>query len=196
MGKINYERIDNSEISNEPFNHLIIDGFFREDFALELASRFPAEDDMLWRGNYNDALVIKKTCQDWSVFPSIFYQAFHELVSYAMVSVLINKFKIEGLVPDYGLHGGGLHTHSKGGKLNVHLDYHTHYKLPEFKRHLNLIVYLCMDWRDSYGGHLELWSSDASNKSPKSCINKISPKFNRAVIFDTTQNSWHGMPEP
>ena len=24
----------------------------------------------------------------------------------------------------------------------------------------------------------------------------ISPKFNRAVLFDTTQNSWHGLPDP
>ena len=27
-------------------------------------------------------------------------------------------------------------------------------------------------------------------------IKTISPKFNRAVLFDTTQNSWHGLPDP
>ena len=25
---------------------------------------------------------------------------------------------------------------------------------------------------------------------------KFLPKFNRAILFDTTQNSWHGLPEP
>jgi hypothetical protein len=33
------------------------------------------------------------------------------------------------LVADLGLHGGGLHSHARGGKLNVHLDYDIHPKL-------------------------------------------------------------------
>ena len=27
-------------------------------------------------------------------------------------------------------------------------------------------------------------------------MKEIEPKFNRAVIFDTTMNSWHGLPTP
>ena len=35
-----------------------------------------------------------------------------------------------------------------------------------------------------------------SSKNPGKLVKSIMPKFNRAVIFDTTQNSWHGLAEP
>jgi len=60
---------------------------------------------------------------------------------------------------------------------------------------LNLLVYLNSDWDESWGGNLGLWSNE-SPESPGSLEKEIWPKFNRAVIFDTTQNSWHGLPEP
>ena len=31
---------------------------------------------------------------------------------------------------------------------------------------------------------------------PKELVKTIEPKFNRAILFDTTQNSWHGLPQP
>ena len=27
-------------------------------------------------------------------------------------------------------------------------------------------------------------------------VKTIEPKFNRAILFDTTQDSWHGLPNP
>jgi Rps23 Pro-64 3,4-dihydroxylase Tpa1-like proline 4-hydroxylase len=93
------------------------------------------------------------------------------------------------------LHGGGLHTHSTNGKLNVHLDYAIHPKLG-LQRKLNLIVYLNDNWKEEWGGHIEFWSHDETKNAPKECVKKVAPLFNRAVLFDTTQNSWHGLPEP
>ena len=39
-----------------------------------------------------------------------------------------------------------------------------------------------------------MWSHDAENNQPKECVTKVYNKFNRAVLFDTAQNSWHGLP--
>lgn len=78
--------------------------------------------------------------------------------------------------------------------MNVHLDYSIHPKL-KLEGRLNIIIYLCKNWQEDCGGQLRIWSHDHQNNKPKECIHKISPIFNRAVIFDTSQNSWHGLPE-
>ena len=81
----------------------------------------------------------------------------------------------------------------KGGNNNIHLDYNMHPKL-HMQRKINVIIYLTKDWNPEWGGSLELWSHDAENNSPEKCIKKVETLYNRAIIFDTTQNSWHGLP--
>lgn len=129
------------------------------------------------------------------MFPETTYGALNRLCSDPFID-LISRIVGNKLYADPGLHGGGWHIHSRGGKLNVHLDYDIHPKMHDMQRKLNLIVYLTPDWQDSWGGGLELWSHDDKTGKPKKCVKKISNKFNRAVLFDTTQNSWHGLPEP
>lgn len=82
--------------------------------------------------------------------------------------------------------------HGPGGNLNPHFDYSIHPKVG-LQRKVNVIIYLSSALKEEHGGHLGLWSHDAANDAPGDLIKVIQPKFNRAVIFDTTQNSWHGM---
>lgn len=179
----------------KPFNHLIIDNFLNVEDARLLSRSFPKYDDPIWKGVYNNPLEIKKTCQSWSDFSPPFYKLFHELASEKFISALKIITRNTKLYVDHGLHGGGLHAHGPGGKLNVHLDYNIHPKLG-LQRKLNLILYLNEDWQEEWGGHLSLWSHNDETFQPKECVARIAPIFNRAVIFDTTQNSWHGLPEP
>ena len=180
----------------KPFNHLVIDNFFTEEHANALSDNFPGYEDDIWKGFYNNELEIKKTCHYWSLFPELYYKTFHALLEPSFVRKLEETTGISNLEVDHGLHGGGMHTHPKGGKLNVHLDYHTHPKLTHLKRNLNLIIYLNKGWEESWGGHLQLWDHNEETNQPKSCVSVVEPRFNRAVLFDTTQNSWHGLPEP
>ena len=83
--------------------------------------------------------------------------------------------------------------HKKGGKLNVHMDYSLHPKL-ELQRKLNILIYMTKNWDEKWGGSLGLYDNK-SEKEPGQLIKKIIPIFNRAVIFDVTKNSWHGLPE-
>ena len=53
------------------------------------------------------------------------------------------------------------------------------------------MLYLNRDWEEDFGGHIELWDSGM-----KQCIKKLLPIFNRMVIFNTTETSFHGHPEP
>ena len=195
-----FQDVDYAQKSSEfkasvPFNHVVIDNFFDDGFARTLSRKFPNYQDDSWKGVYNNPIEIKKANQSWSHFSMEFYKVFHQLLSDAFVDKMKTLVGIDNLYVDHGLHGGGLHSHPSGGKLNIHLDYSIHPKLG-LQRKLNLIVYLNENWKPEWGGDIEFWSHDHENNKPKQCEKKVVPLFNRAVIFDTTQNSWHGLPEP
>ncbi len=180
--------------AERPFDHCIIDNFFLPNIAKTLEKEFPFfEDSSLHQ--YNNALEKKKTLNDWNAFPPLTYSTFSMLNSQKFIDLLSSFIlKKTKLYSDPGLNGGGWHMHKKGGKLNTHLDYSLHPKI-NLQRKLNLIVYLNSKWEDNWGGHLGLWNNQSAKK-PGKLIKSISPKFNRAIIFDTTQNSWHGLPKP
>lgn len=178
-----------------PFDHCVIDGFFEEDFAREIAAEFPAfcRDSAEWH-EYRNPLEDKLTCNRWDRFGPATYRALSWLNSPDFVDLL--RLTIDGpkLYADPGLHGGGLHAHGKGGKLNTHLDYSLHPKLG-LQRKLNLIVYLNPDWQDEWGGSLGLWEQNPVQPGPGVLAKSIAPRFNRAVVF-ATPGAWHGLPQP
>ena len=98
----------------------------------------------------------------------------------------------ESLIADPALSGGGLHQSMNGAFLNVHVDFNIHPKT-KLHRRLNILIYMNKDWKDEYEGHLELWEI---NDEHKNLLEKISPKFNRLVLFETNEISFHGHPKP
>jgi hypothetical protein len=58
-------------------------------------------------------------------------------------------------------------------------------------RRLNLIVYLNPEWRDEWGGSLQL-HRDPHVAPEQDEIVTLTPLMNRCVIFETTESSWHG----
>ena len=97
---------------------------------------------------------------------------------------------IKNLIPDPGFEGGGLHQIVRGGKLGVHADFNKHRDF-NLDRRLNLLLYLNKNWREEYGGHLQLWDQDV-----KRCEAKVLPLFNRMMVFGTTDFTFHGHPDP
>jgi Rps23 Pro-64 3,4-dihydroxylase Tpa1-like proline 4-hydroxylase len=175
----------------EPFRHVVIDNFLREDVAHAVAEEFPTFDGPAW-SVYNNAIEVKKALNHWDRFPKNTYSLFNFLNSDEFVAEM-SKLAGVRVWADPGLHGGGWHTHAAGGKLNTHLDYSIHPKLG-LERILNLIIYITPDWQEEYGGALGFWADD--DGKPGELRKQIPSLFNRAVIFDTSQRSWHGLPEP
>lgn len=175
--------------SNIPFDHWVIDDFFPLETARQLEQEFPAFDDPMWF-HYDNPLENKKTCNHWDRFPPTTYSAISTLVKNGPFVHL--PFDVSG---DIGLHGGGWHIHGAGGKLNIHQDYSLHPKTG-LQRRINLIVYLTEDWQEEWGGGLEFWSHDYESNRPLRLETIIPCRFNRAVIFRTDQQSWHGLPSP
>lgn len=188
----NWASLQETFLRAEPFNHIVIDDFWEESFAHELVNDYPDYNSAVWNAHYQNAIEDKKACNHWDKFPPATYRAFANLNDPKFVDIIETITGNKGVIPDIGLHGGGWHCHHKGGKLNIHLDYSIHPKL-QLERHYNLIVYMTPDWNPDWGGGLEFWSHGDSG--PKELVTTIENRFNRAVLFDTTQHSWHGLPD-
>ena len=155
--------------------------------------RLSAEVDSVksWH-TYNSPLEKKRTNCNWNDFGAGIYSFFTAMCSPAVTEAVANLFEIDGLVPDVGLHGGGVHVAGFGDKLNVHQDYAIHPKVG-LRRVVNAIFYVEPKWSPLFGGGLELWSGD---DQPVVCRQRLDALFNSMVLFRTDQGSWHGFPDP
>ena len=191
---IDYKRIEKEIIKNfkfKPFSYTYIDNFLTFEDAKELENQFPDYDDPRWFV-YDNPLENKKALNNWNESPQKTYQFFLKINSSKMISVLEKHFKTN-LFTDPGLHGGGWHIHGKGGNLNPHLDYTIHPKCG-LQRKINIIFYLSSNLiPEKHKGHLGFWSHNKKTNLPLNLEAEVAPIFNRAVIFDTSQNSWHGI---
>lgn len=73
--------------------------------------------------------------------------------------------------------------------MSTHLDSSIHPKIG-LQRKLNIIILPKLILARAVGGQLSLWRNESS-EVPNAVVKTISSVFNRAVLFDTTQNSWH-----
>lgn len=115
------------------------------------------------------------------------------LLMFCTGDMLIRMEKLTGigdLLPDLAFLGGGLHEVLPGGSLEVHADFNLHPSL-QLHRRVNALLYLNEGWHEEWGGHLELWARDMSH-----CEKKIAPVFNRLVVFNITDDAYHGHPHP
>lgn len=177
--------------SSHPFDHITIDNFLHEDVAKCIASDFPPYSFSELRP-YDNPLEHKKLLNHWDKFTPAIYKLITYLNSSEFISVVESLVDVGCLHPDNGLNGAGLFLHTKGGHLNPHLDYRIHPKLG-LERRYSLLIYLTEDWDPKWGGDFVMYSGSKDSLIEEKRIGCI---FNRVLLFDTTQNSWHGVPEP
>ena len=192
---INFNNLNkplNSFNSKKPFSYAVVDNFFKKNIAIKLSKEFPKYNDKSLH-EYNNYCEVKKSSNNWNFFPSLTYKIFLMLNSNRITKILSKKLKINNIYSDYGLHGGGWHLMKIRGKLNPHLDYSLHPKILG-QRKFNLIIFLTPGWKKSWGGETGFYEKNLKDKKiPGNLITKIYPKFNRAIIFDTSKNSWHSV---
>ena len=175
----------------QPFRHVAIDGFFSEDLAQRLAASFPAFDERL-AINENGEVGAKAVHENVTALGPD-WRELDGLVQSAEFRALVSR--ITG-VPDlqYDPHyfGGGTHENLHGQGLDAHVDFNFH-PITRQHRRLNLIVYLTPEWHDEWGGSIQL-HRDPYLPPELDQVVTITPAFNRCVIFETNEYSWHGFP--
>jgi Rps23 Pro-64 3,4-dihydroxylase Tpa1-like proline 4-hydroxylase len=175
----------------KPFRYTMFENFFYPEKAELVYSSYPDTTDGKWDGTtYVDQKnKFAKTKFDEG---STFSKVFDEMNSKSFTGWLEQITDIKDILGDSDLFGGGLHQSIKGAFLNVHVDYNIH-PTTKYHRRMNVLVYMNKDWKKEYEGNLELW--DLSNGKMDQ-IAKIAPTFNRCVIFETNEVSFHGHPKP
>lgn len=172
-----------------PFSHIVIDNFLPETLLEEILKEFPNPKQINWQAFQTPAerkLASKNEQQMGDATRLLLYN----LNSSTFITFLEILTGIDGILPDPHFEGGGLHQIERDGFLKMHVDFNRHTKL-RLDRRLNFLLYLNKDWKEEYGGHLELWDTNMTR-----CEKKILPLFNRCVVFSTTDFSYHGHPEP
>lgn len=172
-----------------PFPHIAMDHLFEDSLLEGILEEFPARGDKSWR-HFENAQE-KKAGFDYKAEVGHRLRDFLYFLNSAATLEFLEKLTgIDGLIPDPYFGGAGPHQSPSGGYLKIHADFNWHPKM-KLDRRVNLLIYLNKDWRDEYGGHLELWDRDMTT-----CEQKILPVFNRTVVFNTTDFSYHGHPTP
>jgi hypothetical protein len=173
----------------EPFPHIVLDDFVPTATAQRALEEFPPiSADWI---HYVHANERKFGRTERAALSPFLGGLIDELNSPAFVDFLMQLTGIDQLIPDPALEGGGLHQSKRGGFLNIHADFTVHPHRRNWRRRVNLLLYLNPAWDDAYGGHLELWDRDMRH-----CVRKVAPLFNRCVIFNTDADSYHGHPDP
>src|SRR5579863_2657217 len=175
---------------NSPVPHILLENFLEPDIAGMIAEEFPGPNTEAWT-QYKHQNENKLGMAKRELFSAGLREVTDELNSPDFVAWLSELTGIAGLVSDPILEGGGLHQSSRGGFLNVHTDFSHHHYHKNWRRRVNLILYLNPAWQSEWGGAIELWDIGMQN-----CVAKYPPLLNHALIFDTDERSLHGFPEP
>jgi hypothetical protein len=173
-----------------PYPHLVFDSLLVPETARALEKAFPAGADESWthyRHYNNDTLGLTER----DAFAPLVQRVVDELNSSRFTALLSRITGFRNLLADDMLEGGGLHMTQTGGFLNLHADFTNHHYHRNWQRRSNLILFLNSDWHDEWGGALELWERDLS-----ACRVRVPVRNNRAVLFETSRDTFHGYPDP
>jgi hypothetical protein len=175
--------------SARPFRHVVMDNFLAPGRCDELMSEFPrfqAASAINERGETGRKAVVTDIPR---VGPA--YARFDRMIRGPQFLEWIGRVSsIPNLLYDPEYVGGGTHENLDGQDLDPHVDFNYHPRR-HWHRRLNLIVFLNPEWRAEWGGCLELmadpWTAEGSRDA-----RVVVPVANRAVLFETTERSWHG----
>ena len=112
------------------------------------------------------------------------------MVSDEWVHFLRDLTEIDDLYPDKTWFGAGVNFEPRGSHLEPHTDFN--FRRSDSGgdwRRVNLLLFLSKDWKKEWGGQGELGHRNEVDEYV--CDKKYNPDFNTAVIFSTSDISYH-----
>ena len=183
---------DGQSYFDSPYKHIVIDNFLPSELAQICSKAFPNTDNPSWEVT-NDQDIEIKYRTDWKSefdIPEDLVDVIRILNSAQILIAMGERMALPKLIPDPYFTGGGLNISKRGGLLDVHVDGNYH-DATGLNRRTNLLLYLNEQWEKDWGGEFGLYDHEG-----KVCLKKVAPIFNRCVIFDSHDYSFHGLPDP
>ena len=157
-----------------PFPHIFLDNFLPETVAEKVSESIPSPYDKNfdWISRDRENEVKQKMQFDEVKLPFSVRMILREFNSKQFLLFLETLTGIENLIPDPYLSGWCACSYERRFP-KVHADHNWHYKLYTHRR-VNALLYLSQkDWKEEWGGHLEMW-----DENMKGCQASIAPFFN------------------
>jgi hypothetical protein len=182
----------NLQYFEEPFKHIVLDNFFDPYVAQNAFSNFPPLDSEIWERTFDPEIEVKMRSNFNSEFdfPDGIIDIIRILNSSIFLKSMSEKLNIPKLMPDPYFSGGGLNVTVSGGLLDIHVDGNYH-DASGLNRRVNAILYLNPRWEKGWGGEFGIY-----DEKGEVCKKEVEPIFNRLVVFDTHDFSFHGLPNP
>lgn len=174
------------ELRTEPFRHAVLDGFWDSTLLDGVCQEFfnlGVEDPRWIRYDNEHEGKLHGDTNCWGEATRALLGEFGEFTP-----ELSELFGIPELIMETV--GGGMHLIPPQGRLDVHTDFNRSPSSGLYRR-LNLMCYLNHAWGDE-GGWLELHPDPSEGGE----VVSYPPEFNRTVVFECSDRSWHGHPHP
>lgn len=170
--------------SKQAIGYFYLDNLLPDDIALKIYENFPESSQMVLKKSIREDKYVAAQMNRYNPMLEEIIYAFQDKKIVDLVAEICN---IKEAIPDDNLYAGGISMMGKNQFLNPHLD-NSHDKDRECWRVLNLLYYVTPNWKEEYGGNLELWP----NGLKQSQIT-LHSKFNRLIVMATHNNSLHSV---
>jgi Rps23 Pro-64 3,4-dihydroxylase Tpa1-like proline 4-hydroxylase len=193
---INFDKLEaerarlTQEYANaEPFPLVIIDDFCEPERLAELTRQIPKPEEAGIAKSRD--YVFAKNKFEKSTFRELgplFEEVYADITS-DRFKVLLQEIVGSPVWVDPEFHGGGIHQGGKDSFLDMHVDFSHHPMHDDWKRELNILLYLNPGWEPAHGGSLKLRNLETDKAT------QVEPLFNRCVIMETSDRTLHGYPK-
>jgi len=172
------------EASKDKIGYFYIDNLLPEEIVKDMHAVFPKPEDMVLKKSIREDKYIAAQMNKYDALLEEIIYAFQDK---SIVELISQICEIGNALPDDNLYAGGISMMGHKQFLNPHLD-NSHDKDRQLWRVLNLLFYITTDWKEEYGGNLELWP-DGLNEQQIT----IHSKFNRLAVMTTHNDSLHSV---
>jgi len=175
---------DQFAASRDGIGYFFLDDLLPVELASELNRVFPDASEMVLKKSIREDKYIAAQMNHYHPLLEETIYAFQDKKVVDLVGEICG---IKEAIPDEHLYAGGISMMGKNQFLNPHLD-NSHDKDRQRWRVLNLLYYITPDWKEEFGGNLELWPDGLKGKPVT-----IHSKFNRLAVMVTHNHSLHSV---